>query len=139
MLAASGMSGSTPMNAIEMIGYADDVNQQDRDGNTALWIATTEAKFEVVRALLRAGANPNLPNHKGGLPITMAASNGLTDRVQLLLAFGADPRLKVNDEPSALETVRREAPNAEVKASFDEMARLFESYERANPKEHRRP
>src|SRR5262249_50113590 len=86
---ASEMSGGAAMSTFAMIAYADDVNQQDADGDTALFIATTEGRIEVVRALLRAGGNPNLPNHKGGLPITVAADNGLIDRVQLLLSFGA--------------------------------------------------
>src|SRR3954464_5587840 len=127
MLAVSALSGGTMMNAIAMIAYADDVNQRDSDGNNALWIATTEAPIQVQRALLRAGANPNLPNRRGGLPIEMAASNGLVDRVELLLAFGADPNLKVGSEPSAAEIVRGSAVNASQQASFQRIAQLFET------------
>jgi ankyrin repeat protein len=127
MLAVSALSGGTAMNAIAMIAYADDVNQRDSDGNNALWVATTEAPIQVQRALLRAGANPNLPNRRGGLPIEMAASNGLVDRVELLLAFGADPNLKVGSEPSAAEIVRGSAVNASQQASFQRIAQLFET------------
>jgi len=136
MLAASGMAGGTPMNAVAMIAYADDVNQQDRDGNTAVWIATTEARVEVLRALLRAGANPNLPNRSGGLPITLAASNGLTDRVQLLLAFGADPNLKANGQPSASEIVAGAAPNPELEANFRRIAHLFQATQLSDGGKH---
>lgn len=117
MRSASGMSGGTVMGTLAMIAYADDVNQQDVDGNTALYFATGEAKIEVVRALLRAGANPNLPNHKGELPITMAAREQV-DRVQLLLSFGADPNLKIGNAPSAMEIVKGAAPNPQTKAAF---------------------
>lgn len=137
ILATSELSGSSFADAIEMIAYANDVNQEDKAGNTALWVATTEARIETLRALLRAGANPNLLTQKGRLPITLAASNGLVDRVQLLLAFGADPNRKANNELSALETVKGTAPNAEVKASFQEIARIFESHERGELKGHR--
>lgn len=126
MLATSELSGGTSMNAIAMISYAPEVNQQDSDGNTALWIATTEAETEVFLALLRAGADPNLSNKKGGLPITIAASNGLADRVKLLLRFDADPFLKAHDAPSANEIVRGAAPNPELKAKFQEIAQIID-------------
>jgi ankyrin repeat protein len=136
ILAASELSGSSFADVITMIAYVDDVNQQDNAGTTALWVATTEARTETLRALLRAGANPNLLTRKGRLPIALAASNGLADRVKLLLAFGADPNLKANNEPSAAETVRGTAPNREMKASFEEIARIFESHERDALKGH---
>jgi ankyrin repeat protein len=129
MRAASEMSGGMAMSTLAMIAYADDVNQQDVDGNTALYIATGEARIEVVRALLRAGGNPNLPNHKGGLPITMAADNGMVDSVRLLLSFGADPNLKIGNAPSAMEIVKGAAPNPQVKAAFQQIAHIFETYQ----------
>jgi uncharacterized protein len=126
MEAASGLSGGTVMNAITMIAYANGVNQQDKEGNTALLIASTEADIVVVRALLRAGANPNIANHSGALPITAAASNGLSDRVRLLLDFGADPTLRENNRPSASDLVNQAAPNAELETRFREIAHLIE-------------
>jgi ankyrin repeat protein len=127
MEAVSGMGGGTVMNGIAMVAYAGEVNQQDRDGNTALLIASTEAGTVVVRALLRAGANPNLANSKGTLPITAVARNGLSDRVQLLLAFGADPSLRQSNMPSATELVRQTAPNPELEAKFREIAHIIET------------
>jgi uncharacterized protein len=129
MEAASGMGGGTVINAVAMIAYAKEVNQRDTDGNTALLIASTEANTIVVRALLRAGANPNLANSKGELPITAAARNGLSDRVQLLLAFGADPSLRQSNMPSATELVKQAAPNPELEAKFKEIAHILEASE----------
>jgi len=40
MRAANEESGGMAMSTLAMIAYADDVNQQDVDGNTALYIAT---------------------------------------------------------------------------------------------------
>lgn len=129
MRSASGLSGGTTMNVIAIVAYADDVNQQDEDGYTALFIATTEASAQSMRALLRAGANPNLANKRGHLPITFAAENGLVDRVQLLLTFGADPTLKPNGQPSAIEIVHGPAGNVNQKAAFDRIAGIFDAYQ----------
>jgi ankyrin repeat protein len=129
MLAASALSGGTTMNAVAMIAYANDVNQQDEDGYTALFIAATEASVQSMRALLRAGANPNLANKHGHLPITFAAENGLVDRVQPLLTFGADPILKPKGQPSAIEIVHGAAGNVNQKAAFDRIAGIFDAYQ----------
>jgi len=129
MEAVSGMGGGTVINAVAMIAYAKEVNQRDMDGNTALLIASTEANTVVVRALLRAGADPNVANNKGELPITAAARNGLSDRVQLLLAFGADPSLRRSNMPSATELVKQAAPNPELEAKFKEIAHILEASE----------
>jgi len=48
-----------------------------------------------VKALLRAGANPNLPAGFGFTPLHEAAEAGHADVVKVLLAHGADPRLKL--------------------------------------------
>jgi ankyrin repeat protein len=129
MRATGGLSGGTTLNVIAMVAYADDVNQQDEDGYTALFIATTEASVQSMRALLRAGANPNLSNKYGHLPIAFAAKNGLVDRVQLLLAFGADPTLKPQGQPSAIEIVHGAAGNVNQKAAFDRIAGIFDAYQ----------
>lgn len=127
MEAVSGLNGGTVINSIALVAYAKEVNQQDRDGNTALSIATTETDIAVVRTLLRAGANPNLANAKGALPITDAARNGFSDRVQLLLTFGADPSLRKGSVPSATEIVKQTAPNPELDAKFREIAHIIET------------
>jgi ankyrin repeat protein len=137
MVAVSEMSGGTSMNALAMIAYANDVNQQDRDGDTALWIVTTEGGAEVMRSLLRAGADPNLPKHNGELPITLASHNGLADRVELLLAFGADPNLRIKGQPSAIEIVHGPAGNRDQKASFDRIAHIFDDHQSRRLKDAR--
>jgi ankyrin repeat protein len=49
------------------------------------------ADREMIRALLVAGADPNLRSREGGTPLHTAAFTGDIDIVELLLAYGADP------------------------------------------------
>ena len=55
------------------------------------WIVRVEDK-ELTKRLLDAGANPNLPNALGLLPLHLAIENGDAGMVRLLLDRGADPR-----------------------------------------------
>ena len=47
--------------------------------------------FEITKALLEAGVNPDLQDEFGCLGIVIAAEKGRTDYLELLLAYGADP------------------------------------------------
>jgi len=49
------------------------------------------ADREMIRALLVAGADPNLRSHEGGTPLHTAAFTGGLEIAELLLAYGADP------------------------------------------------
>jgi ankyrin repeat protein len=55
-----------------------------------------------VAALLDAGADPNERAGGGSTALIMAAGYGATDIVRLLLAHGADPRIKDRNGDSAL-------------------------------------
>lgn len=54
-----------------------DVNIPDNHGNTPLKIAADRGMEENVRILLRAGANPFIPNCEGKLPIDYADAQGV--------------------------------------------------------------
>lgn len=58
-----------------------------------LWAATLFKRVSHAKALLEAGADPNLPSMTGNYPLHLAAMRGHETLVQLLLAHGADPSL----------------------------------------------
>ncbi|KAK3375789.1 hypothetical protein B0T24DRAFT_617038 [Lasiosphaeria ovina] len=70
-------------------GAAVDLEREDSSGRTALSWAVEYGHPEVVRALLRAGADPDAENSKGIAPKT-AALRGLkrTEIVELLQNAG---------------------------------------------------
>jgi ankyrin repeat protein len=49
-----------PEITLALINAGADVNVAESDGDTALWIATTESSLEVMEALLKKGADPNV-------------------------------------------------------------------------------
>ena len=88
--------------AIELIRQGTDLSVRDPDGSTALYTALAHGCVAVVRPLLEAGANPNVPGSYGTYPVHVAAEYGGADAPQLLetlIAHGA--RLDVRDEEGA--------------------------------------
>ena len=79
-----------------------DVNATDPDGSTALLWATYKVDHDLVRALLKDHANPNIKNHYGAAPLTEAAKLGDVDLVTLLLNAHADPNSPNQDNQTAL-------------------------------------
>lgn len=63
------------------------------DGSTALLWATHAVDHELVRALLKSGANPNAVNQYGATPLAEAVKLGDLPLVTLLLDAGADVRV----------------------------------------------
>ena len=67
-----------------------DVNKQDTAGWTALHVAVTLGQEDLVKLLLENGADPNLANAKGDIPL-MTAAGGYLGMVEHLLEHKADP------------------------------------------------
>lgn len=99
MLGSAAMSGCLPL--VEyLIGAGADVNHrdpydpEDRDDpsfGTVLTHALTGAEpLPIAAALLRAGADPNVPRPDGWTPLMLAAHAGDITVVAALLAAGAD-------------------------------------------------
>ncbi|MFH9863775.1 ankyrin repeat domain-containing protein [Streptomyces sp. NPDC017202] len=69
----------------------------DRDGTTALYVASVHGSAGIVRRLLEAGAPPDAESAgpgSEGTPLCAAACWGHTETVRALLAHGADPGLR---------------------------------------------
>ena len=77
-----------------------DPNALDRFHGTPLYQASVKGRGDVVRILVRAGADPQAPSYglgSDGLPLCAAACWGHTEAVRELLAAGADPDAREDD------------------------------------------
>mmetsp|Transcript_72738 Transcript_72738/g.162835 ORF Transcript_72738/g.162835 Transcript_72738/m.162835 type:complete len:213 (-) Transcript_72738:251-889(-) len=63
-------------------------------GLSPLHIAADADFVGITMALLRAGANPVLPDVRGQTPLHLAAQSGRTDVTRVLVAQGADPHVR---------------------------------------------
>jgi ankyrin repeat protein len=80
-------------NVRELLTTAIDVNHVNKLGWTALMEASMKkgrgpVHTEIVRLLLAAGADPNLPDHRGVTPLAHAEKAGNTEIAALLRAAG---------------------------------------------------
>ncbi len=66
-------------------------------GTTALYVAASKGRTDIVQILLENGADPDKGYDDGLSPLIIAAENGATEVVKLLLAHEADPSGKCDD------------------------------------------
>ena len=74
-----------------------DIDAQERDGWTPLYIAVICGQLEFARMLLERGAAVHTPSHKGETPLYMASQQGQVQVVRLLLEYGADLHVRDHD------------------------------------------
>ena len=67
-----------------------DANLTSYSGNSALLHAVNECHTEIVKRLLRHGADPNCANNAGESPLSVAAKYNFSAIVRMLLDAGAD-------------------------------------------------
>ena len=70
-----------------------DINAEDIDGWTPLYLAARDGQVEIAQALITAGADVNAQNNSGYTPLHGATNNGNTEIAQALITAGADVNL----------------------------------------------
>ncbi|XP_051751436.1 KN motif and ankyrin repeat domain-containing protein 1b [Ctenopharyngodon idella] len=92
------------MMVVQELFSRGDVNAKaSQAGQTALMLAVSHGRIDMVRALLAAGAEVNVQDDEGSTALMCAGEHGHADIVKLLLAQpGCDATLTDNDESTAL-------------------------------------
>lgn len=88
--------------ALELVRQGADLSARSPEGMTVLYAALAYDCFAMVKPLLEAGADPNIPDPSGTYPLHLAAEFGHSDAPQLLeslISHGA--RIDVRDEEGA--------------------------------------
>lgn len=73
------------------------------DGNNALWLGCVSNQPEIVTLLARAGVPIDHVNLTGATSLMYAASSSKPEIVRTLLALGADPLIRTQDDFTALD------------------------------------
>ncbi len=83
-------------------GVQVNVNVQDANGRTCLYLAVLNQLREMTNLLLLAKAKPNLASDQGFTPVIVAASRNDVEALERLLVHGANSNLKIQLGASAL-------------------------------------
>jgi ankyrin repeat protein len=96
------MSNDLPF-VIDSIKNGAKVNiKQDRLGLTLLMVASSNGYIEIVKELLKNGADVNAKKNNGNAPLIMASSEGFLEVVKELLLHGANVNTTLNNGFSSL-------------------------------------
>ena len=93
---------------LDAISSIKNPNEADNEGQTYLHFAALHFKVKAVEALLKIGADPNITNKRGTVPLSCAIGRKNPNRVkvvQLLLDYGADLDAKCG-EKTIRETIK---------------------------------
>lgn len=104
-----------------MLKYGADVNMKDRDGNTALMLASVARWTDGVNLFVRVKAQPNLQNRLGETAILKAVQARDLQIVEMLLGAGADPDIADNSGTSARDVASADPRNTAIAKRFAEL------------------
>ncbi|KAG8437300.1 hypothetical protein GDO86_008126 [Hymenochirus boettgeri] len=105
MLAAlAAVEAPKDMRVVEELFSAGDVNAKaSQAGQTALMLAVSHGRIDMVKALLVCGTDVNIQDDEGSTALMCASEHGHVEIVKLLLAqHGCNAALEDNDGSSAL-------------------------------------
>ncbi|CZT12397.1 related to oxysterol-binding protein [Rhynchosporium graminicola] len=72
-----------------------DINARDKEGNTALHLAASQGRGNIVRLLLdQPGINDSVANYQGKLPLDMARTPDIFQQLQLSRSIFADGKIR---------------------------------------------
>ena len=81
-----------------IINLGADVNIQDKEGETALYLAVHLNRKEIIEELIKAGANLNIQDIKGRTALHLAVlETRLCEYVNILIGAGADLNIQDNE------------------------------------------
>jgi hypothetical protein len=98
-------------------------SQDSKD--SVLSLATMDSSVEVMRELIARGARVNC-KYRGASALYWAALNGQSDRVELLLQSGADPREQYDGGHTILEIATTTNRDSRVQKEFEKTRQLLE-------------
>ncbi|XP_004865461.1 KN motif and ankyrin repeat domain-containing protein 3 isoform X2 [Heterocephalus glaber] len=126
MLAALTSVGLEDMVVVRRLFRMGDVNAKaSQTGQTALMLAISHGREDMVMALLECGADVNAQDSEGATALMCASEYGRLDTVRLLLAQpGCDPAILDNEGTSALAIA--------LEAEQDEVAGLLHAHLSSN-------
>ena len=78
-----------------MLKNGQDINLQNKSGETPLHGACLEGRPVSIRWLIQHNVNVHIPNKYGDTPLHFAARKGVEESVSFLLDAGADPEISV--------------------------------------------
>src|SRR6185369_608396 len=105
--------------ALRLLAEKADPNTIGPDGATAVMYAAANDDIELVRALIKAGANVKLKNQLGTSAITEAAIIGSAPIIDALIKAGADPNFKTPEGETPLMAAARSGKVEAAKRLLD--------------------
>ena len=112
----------------KLIEYDADISAEDREGCTALFIASNGLHLKdlgVIRLLVERGADVNARAKDGSTPLHEASSHGALEVVRLLLELGTDVEAVDGDGKTALQVVGKVEYLKLDQVRCDEITRLL--------------